>query len=100
VVEDGELWAQKQCEFKPISTALQSRAYKTSNPRATRGCSLVIRSCLDPEEISFNGHMLVVETLAHSINRRHGIPGRRVRFVSPREIHAQSDRERYTGGNL
>jgi hypothetical protein len=33
VEKDDELRAQKLCDFKPVSMALQSRAYKTSNPR-------------------------------------------------------------------
>jgi hypothetical protein len=50
VAKGGELRAQKRCEFKPLSTAPQSRAYKTSNPRAARGHPLGIKPRCDPEK--------------------------------------------------
>jgi hypothetical protein len=53
---------------------------------------IVIRPCLDPEEISVNEHRPLVETSSDSINRRHGNPGRGIRTIILRKIHAQSDR--------
>jgi hypothetical protein len=50
MVEGGELQAQKQCEFKLLSTAPQSCAYKTSNPRAMCGLPLGIKPRYDLEK--------------------------------------------------
>jgi hypothetical protein len=75
VAEDGELWAQKRCESKPPLTALQSRAYITTNLRAACGSPLGIKPHPDPDERSVNEKGVVVETLTHSINRRHGGSG-------------------------
>jgi hypothetical protein len=55
VAEDGELWAQKQCESKLPLMAPQSRAYISSNPRAMHGGPLGIEPRPDPEEDSVNG---------------------------------------------
>jgi hypothetical protein len=37
MAECSGLWAQKRCEFKPLLTALQSRAHIVSNPRVASG---------------------------------------------------------------
>jgi hypothetical protein len=84
---------QKRYGSKLLSTAPNSHAHSTSYLIVASGHPQVIRPCLDPKEISVNGHTLVVETSAHSINRRHGIPGRGDRAVRPRKIHTQSDIE-------
>jgi hypothetical protein len=84
MVEGGEFRAQKRCGSKPLSTAPKSRAHSTSNPIAARGRPLVIKPRPDPEEKSVNEQGPVVETSAHSINRRHGGSGRGDKTVSPR----------------
>jgi hypothetical protein len=84
VAEGGELRAQKWCGSKPPLMAPQSRAYITSNLRATRGLPLGVKPRSDPEEDSVNEKGLVAETSTQSINRRHGSYGRGDRTVSPR----------------
>jgi hypothetical protein len=84
VAEDGELRAQKRCESKPPLTAPQSRAYITTNLRATCGSPLGVKPHPDPDERSINEKGVVVETSTHSINRRRGGSGRGDKIVSPR----------------
>jgi hypothetical protein len=66
VAEGGAFRAQKRYGSKLLSTTPNSRAHSTSYPITTSGHPLVIRPCLDPEEISVNGHRPVVETSTHS----------------------------------
>jgi hypothetical protein len=84
VAEGGELRAQKRCGSKPPLMAPQSCAYIMTNPTATRGRPLGVKSCPDPEEDLVNGKGLVAETSAQSINRRRGSYGQGDRVVSPR----------------
>jgi hypothetical protein len=67
--------------------ALNSRAHSSSYLIATSGHPLVIRPCLDPKEISVNGHRPVFETSTNSINGRYGSPGREDKTVISRKIH-------------
>jgi hypothetical protein len=83
VAEGGELWAQKWCESKPPLMAPQSRAYIMTNPRAACGRPLGIKPHCNPE-VSVNEKGVVVETLTHSINRKHGGSGCGDKTVSPR----------------
>jgi hypothetical protein len=80
----GELRAQKWCKSKPPLTTPQSRAYMTTNPRATCGNPLGVKPHLDPDEKPVNEKGVVVETSTHSINKRHGGSGRGDRTVSLR----------------
>jgi hypothetical protein len=57
---------------------------QASNPIASRGLPLVVKPRPDPEEKSANEQELVVETLAHSINKKHGGSVRGDRTVNPR----------------
>jgi hypothetical protein len=54
------------------------------NPIEMRGCPLVVKVCLDLEVKTVNEQGLVVETSAHSINRRDGGFGHGDKTVSPR----------------
>jgi hypothetical protein len=72
MVEGGEFRAQKRCGSKPLSTAPKSHAYSTPNPIEAHGRPLVMNPFTDPEEKSVNEQGLVVETLVHSINEKHG----------------------------
>jgi hypothetical protein len=93
MAEGGAIQAQKRYGSKLLLTTPNLHAHSMSYPIATSGRPLVIRPCIGPKEISVNGRRLVVETSSHSINRRHGSPGRGDKTFIPRKIHAQSDRE-------
>jgi hypothetical protein len=86
VAEDNELRAQKRCEFKPLLTAPQSHAYKTSNPRAMHGHPPSIKPRCNPKKKKLMKKGVVVETLTHSINRRRGGSGHGDRAASPRYL--------------
>jgi hypothetical protein len=62
-------------------------------PNQNKWPPLVIKPCIDAEEISVNGRRPIVKTSTHSINKRHGSLGRGDKTVSSRKIHTQSDRE-------
>jgi hypothetical protein len=82
--EGGELWAQKQCASKPLMSATQSCAYIMKNPRATCGRPLGIKPlAVIPEKKEVNEKGVVVETLTHSINKRHGGSGRGDKTCQP-----------------
>jgi hypothetical protein len=84
VAVGGELRAEKWCKSKPPLMALQSHADMTTNPRAARGSPLGIKPQPDLDERSVNEKGVEVETLTHSINRRHGGSGCGSRTVSLR----------------
>jgi hypothetical protein len=56
VVEGDAFQAQKRYGYKHLSTTLNSHVHSTSYPIVASGHPLVIRPCLNPEEISVNGH--------------------------------------------
>jgi hypothetical protein len=62
----------------------KSRAHMMSYPTMTGGFPIVLYPCSDPKKDSFNKQGLVVETLAQSINRKHGIYGQEDKTVSLR----------------
>jgi hypothetical protein len=80
----GEFLTQKRCKSKPPLMAPQSRAYMTTNMRATCGSPLGVKPHPDPDEGSINEKGVVVETLTHSINKRHGGSGHGDKAVSLR----------------
>jgi hypothetical protein len=84
MLEGGGLRAQKRRESKLPFTALQSHAHIESNLKAARGSPLGIKPHPDFDEGPVNEKVVVVETLTHSINRRHGGSSRVDRTVSPR----------------
>jgi hypothetical protein len=75
VAKGGGLWAQKWCESKPPLTAPQSCAYIESNPRAMHYIPLGVNPHPESDKRSVNEKGVVVETLTHCINRRHGGSG-------------------------
>jgi hypothetical protein len=86
VVEDGAFQARKRCGSKPLSTTLKSCARLAPNPIAACDRLIFVKPRPDPEGNLVNERGLVVETLFHSINRRHGRSGRGDIIVNPRYL--------------
>ena len=80
----GELQAQKWCGSKLPLMAPQSRDSMKTNPSAMHGNPLGIKPHPDHNERLVNEKGVVVETLNHSINRRHGGSSRADIIVNPR----------------
>jgi hypothetical protein len=83
-VEGCELWAQKWCEYKPLMTTPQSRAYITRNQRAVHGRPLGVNPHPDPRRDQLIKEGMVADTSTQSINRKHGGSDHGDKTISPR----------------